>query len=247
MYSYTIITKNLLRVPTPNQPMCHTEIASLPQRNIILHQSSPAQQRRNADCNISTATQHPSFASSHGFNSRAAGVRIAAENRLNAEMRRQNVDLRRVIGHLAVLESFHGMHKVELLASPPSYSETTSKIVQMGHPTACVGIELSALHSHDSTAQGDKVDNSDGDFHGQWSGDKDGGSNDGHDAEHGLPTFLTNSFMMLQQQRGVSSSSQRRLNIDSCQWVELFCEATSENRSETWVTESVNEIADLDE
>lgn len=178
---------------------------------------------------------------------RVARVRIAAENRLNAEMRRQNVSLRRVIGHLAVLESCYGKHKEQLLAPLPSYSETTSRTVQMEHLNACIGTELSALHLHDSTGQGDEIDKSDGIFDGQWSGDNDGESDDGHKPEHGLPTILTNSFTMLQQERDIDSSSQRRRSIDSSQWTELVCQATSENRSKTRVTESVDEVTDLDD
>ncbi|KAK3669136.1 hypothetical protein LTR78_010986 [Recurvomyces mirabilis] len=81
----------------------------------------------------------------------AERARIAAENNLRRETRRGNASLRRLVGHIAVLEGLdHTQSEQSSDPPPPSYSESVTKPRSTSRPDICLD-SASALPNSDDT------------------------------------------------------------------------------------------------
>lgn len=166
----------------------------------------------------------------------AERLRIAADNNIRRESRRQGASLRRLLGHVTVLESLDDMKTNQRSNLPPSYDEAVSEPA----PTS----DLTTPDSDDTPELEEDVDANGESDEDDWWNDGEPALDDENDAEHALIKVQSHPPIYIQEDRLVKQTS---TILDAVHWAELVSEVTSQPGNEPPVTESVVQVSEVED
>lgn len=165
-------------------------------------------------------------------------VRTAAEDHISIEIRRKRVSLRRVVGHLSVLESLEEVHKTEVPLHPPRCLQDMPTTLRMDM-VACKALKPSVPSPDLAEKVAWDVDSNTTDYDG--SSDED----EREEGEEVIPRVATKSSMATRRGRDKKDVC-GNLETNACsQWVKSLWGTTANDENETQVIERIEEVTDV--